>query len=242
MATMGSSKMAFLGDRLQVVWLAIIVALLAVGVALSFRPESIGSVRFVAIYGGITAVLAIAGMVRAYRDGELREWLRPAFGDFTSAFFATALLFGASYAFAKYVILPGDVRTGWLSRIYLQMGDPAILRSKVFVVGGVILVISAAEEILWRGFVTTLLAEIAGSRRAWIYAALLYAIAHVPTLWLLADPRAGLNPLVVLAALGCGLVWGALARRNGRLVPGIISHALFDWCVIVMFRFWGPSA
>jgi len=128
---MGSPKMAFLGDRYQVVWLAGITALVGTAVAFAFRPDSAGSIRFVA--------------------------------------------------------------------------------------------------------------EIGGSRRAWIYAAFLYALAHVPTLWLLSDTRAGLNPLVVLGALGCGLVWGGLARHKGRLVPGALSHILFDWCVIMMFRFWGPS-
>jgi len=238
---MGSPKMAFLGDRYQVVWLAGITALVGTAVAFAFRPDSAGSIRFVAIYGGISVALAVVGAVRAFRDGELSDWIRPAFGDFTSAFFATALLFGASYAFAKYVVLPGDVRTGWLSRLYLQMGDPIVLRSRVVVVAAIIIVVAVAEEILWRGLVTTLLAEIGGSRRAWIYAAFLYALAHVPTLWLLSDTRAGLNPLVVLGALGCGLVWGGLARHKGRLVPGALSHILFDWCVIMMFRFWGPS-
>ena len=47
-------------------------------------------------------------------------------------------------------------------------------------------------------------------------------------------------PLVVVATLGAGLVWGAMARSFGRLVPSILSHALFDWTVIVLFRFWGP--
>jgi len=36
-------------------------------------------------------------------------------------------------------------------------------------------------------------------------------------------------------------VWGAMAKRFGRLVPSIISHAMFDWAVVVMFRLWGGS-
>jgi membrane protease YdiL (CAAX protease family) len=69
----------------------------------------------------------------------------------------------------------------------------------------------------------------------------LYAIAHVPTLWALKDINAGPNPVLVMAALGCGLVWGYMARRFERLVPGMISHVLFDWTVMMMFRLWGPS-
>ena len=233
--------MAVLGERYQVAWLAAITILVGAAAAFAFRPSNAGSAKLVFIYGGVTVALAVAGMIRAWRDGELLEWIKPAFGDFTSAFFATVVLFAGSYAFAKYVVLAGDTRTGWLSHLYLQLGDPAVLRSKVTFVAIAICVVAVAEEILWRGLVTTLFAEIAGSRRAWIYAAVLYSLAHVPTMWMLADAQAGLNPLLVLGALACGIVWGVLARRNGRLVPGMISHVLFDWAVVMMFRFWGPS-
>jgi uncharacterized protein len=234
--------MGFFGERYQVAWLAAITILVGVAAGFAFRVGNAGSAKLVFIYGGVTTALAIVGCVRAYQDGELGEWLKPAFGDFTSAFFATALLFAGAYAFSKYVILPGDVRTGWLARLYLQLGDTADLRKHAAFVGAAICVVAAAEEILWRGFVTTLFAEIAGSRRAWIYAAILYSLAHVPTMWLLADARAGLNPVLVFGALGCGIVWGAVVRyKDGRLLPAMISHALFDWAVVMMFRFWGPS-
>ena len=104
-----------------------------------------------------------------------------------------------------------------------------------------IVVLAVAEEIVWRGLVTSLLAELVGTQRAWVYAAVLYALAQVPTLWALADPVAGLNPVLPVAALASGLVWGFMARRFGRLLPGIFSHVLFDWTVLMMFRLWGPS-
>ena len=104
-----------------------------------------------------------------------------------------------------------------------------------------IIVIAIAEEVLWRGLVVSLLEEMIGSRRAWVWAAVLYSVAHAPTIWALRDPVAGPNPVIVLAALGCGLVWGGMARSFERLLPGIFSHVLFDWTVIMMFRLWGPS-
>jgi membrane protease YdiL (CAAX protease family) len=102
-------------------------------------------------------------------------------------------------------------------------------------------VAATAEEIVWRGLVTRQIAEVAGSRSAWLWAAALYALAQAPTLYRLRDPVAGINPILVLAALGLGLVWGGMSRVFGRLVPGILSHAAFDWCVIMMFRLWGPG-
>ena len=52
-------------------------------------------------------------------------------------------------------------------------------------------------------------------------------------------PDAGLNPVLPLAALGGGLVWGAMARAFGRLAPSVLAHALFDWAVVMMFPLWG---
>ena len=80
-----------------------------------------------------------------------------------------------------------------------------------------------------------------GSRRAWIYGAFLYALAHLPTAFALRDANLGPNPVLPLAALACGLVWAFAVRKTGRLVPTILAHALFDWCVIVGYRLAGPS-
>jgi membrane protease YdiL (CAAX protease family) len=74
-----------------------------------------------------------------------------------------------------------------------------------------------------------------------VWAAVLYASAHAPTLWALRDPKAGLNPLLVAAALAAGLVWGAMTRYFERLPPAIVAHALFDWALVMMFRLWGQS-
>jgi membrane protease YdiL (CAAX protease family) len=215
-----------------------IVLLVAVAAHQGFQPSRAGTPAFFLWIGVPNVALAIVGCVRAYRDGVLGDWLRPRAGDFTRGFLGAALLFAGSFAFSKTLKIPHIL---WLARIYDQIGDPAKLRSHVALVVLAIIVIGTAEEIVWRGFVVSLLEEQVGSRRAWMFAAGLYAIAHLPTVWALSDPNAGPNPLVVLAALGAGLVWGFMARRFGRLVPGIVSHALFDWTVMMMFRLWGPS-
>jgi membrane protease YdiL (CAAX protease family) len=105
-------------------------------------------------------------------------------------------------------------------------------------VAAAVIVAALAEEIVWRGTVTQLVAERVGSRLAWIWAAGLYALALLPTAWAL---RAGygLNPVLVLAAGGAGLVWGGMARAFGGLAPSILAHALFDWAVLMMFPLWG---
>ena len=233
--------MSILGDRYQLAWLAVVTSAVATAAGFACKSAYAGSAGLVAIYGGVTCALAIAGSVRAWRDGELGEWLRPRSGDFTRGFLAGGFLFGCAYLFTRFVIPADSPRVGWLARTYLQIGDPAAMRDKVAYVSVFICIIAIAEEIVWRGLVTTLFAEIVGSRRAWIFAAVLYSLAHVPTMWMLADTKAGLNPIVVFAALGCGLVWGALTRFSGRLAPAIVSHALFDWFIVMTFRLWGPS-
>jgi len=112
------------------------------------------------------------------------------------------------------------------------------LQQRVVGISVAIVVVAILEEIAWRGLVYALVEERFGTRRAWPITAALYAAAHLPTLVLLADPYAGPNPLIVLAALGCGLVWGLIVARTGRLPVAIFSHALFTWCVAVQFPLW----
>ena len=221
-----------------VAYLVGIVVVIAVASHQAFQPERAGTPSFFLWIGVPTLALAIVGCLRARREGVLRDWFRPRTGDFSRGFLGAVILFGGSFAVSKALKLPHVM---WIARLYEQIGDAAELRQHVTAVIVTIIVIAAAEEVVWRGLVTSLLEEKIGSRRAWVWSAVLYAVAHVPTIWALADPNAGPNPLVPMAALAAGLVWGFMARRFQRLFPGIVSHALFDWTVMMMFRLWGPS-
>jgi uncharacterized protein len=222
----------------QVGYLVGIVVTIAVASHFAFQPSRAGTPAFFLWMAVPTIALAIAGCLRAKQDGVLRDWFRVKAGDFTIAFLASALLFAGSFAVSKSLKLPQIL---WLARLYDQVGDAAALRKQVAWVVTAIVLTAIAEEIVWRGLVVSLLEEKLGSRRAWVWSAVLYTVAHVPTIWALKDINAGLNPIVVAAALFCGLVWGFMARRFERLVPGMISHVLFDWTVLMMFRLWGPS-
>ncbi|GAC1556692.1 MAG: hypothetical protein NVS3B10_17030 [Polyangiales bacterium] len=238
----------------NVALLVAIVVAIGTGSHFAFQLARAGQPSFLLWLGLPTVVIAILGAVRAHSHGDLHRrstvderggggagWLNVRSGDFTRGFAATALLFGAAYAFTKVVAPVGSDRESWLARLYLQLGDPTTLRKNVAFIVVAIIVMAAAEELVWRGLVTSLLEERVGSRRAWVWAAVLYALAHLPTMWALRDPIAGLNPILPAAALFAGLVWGFMARRFERLLPGIFSHVLFDWVVLMMFRLWGPS-
>jgi uncharacterized protein len=205
---------------------------------LAFSPERSGSVAFWSLAIGPTVALAAAAVAWAHREGFLVEWLSPRWGDFTRGVLGAVGLFAAAWGVTRVVAPVGSPREIWLVSLYGQLGDPHVLQAHAPLVAATVALAALAEEIVWRGTVTQLLAERVGSRFAWVWAAALYALALLPTAWAL---RAGdgLNPLLVIAAAGGGLVWGAMARVFGGLAPSILAHALFDWAVLMMFPLWG---
>src|SRR5262249_21135026 len=144
-----------------------------------------GSLRFWLYLGAPTAVLAIAGLVRAAVDGELGTWLLPRWGDATRGVLTAFAMLAVAWTFSRLLI--GTPREAWLARVYLALGDPTKLREHGSLVAGGVVLFALGEEIVWRGLVTTVVAEKLGSRTAWLYAAVLYGAAHVPAMWTLRD-------------------------------------------------------
>ncbi len=210
----------------------------------AFLPESSGTIAFWVLSAGPTLVLGALAARWASREDLLREWLVPRWGDFTRGVVGAALFFGVAWAFVRFVAPVGSPREIWLVSLYGEIGDPRALHAHGPAIAATIAAAALAEEVLWRGAVTQLLAERVGSRTAWLWAAGLYALAYVPTAWSLqaaAGQGGGLNPIVPIAALGGGLLWGGMARAFGRLAPGVLAHALFDWTVVMMVPFWGAG-
>ncbi len=213
-------------------WLIALAVAAAAGTAVSLAcaPARAGRPEILALIGGTYAVLLVGTCLWLARRGELRRQLTPSRGDITIG----ALLAAGTYMIATLgnamLTARGSPREPWILRLYLQVGDPAV--TAVWQVGLAVMVIAAAEEIVWRGWVQGALSAAYGERRGWLLASLLYGLAHLPTALLLADPSAGLNPLLPLAAFGGGLVWGLLAWRFGRLAPSVFAHLLLSWAVI----------
>ncbi len=224
--------------------LAVPVAVIVVGLSayFAFLPEMSGTWMFWALAGGPTVILAVLALVWAREEGLLREWLMPKSGDFTGGVLGAVVLFGIAWAFVRLAAPVGSTREVWLVSLYGEIGDPRALQAHAPAVAAAICVAAFAEEVVWRGAVTRLLAERVGSRWAWVWAAVLYALSYVPAAWSLRagmGSDGGLNPILPIAALGAGLLWGAMARGFGRLAPGFLAHALFDWAAIMMFPLWG---
>ncbi len=183
-------------------------------------------------------VLTAVALHKMWDDGTLVDLLTPRWGDLSIGALSMMVLLLASWVARKALAPVGTPRYAWLFHVYLQLGNPEHLqRSTGYTL--LILVVCVAEEIVWRGMVLGDLTQRFGRRAALPLSALAYGFSVVPTLWLLRDPVAGLNPLLVTAAVGCGLVWSFLASLGGRLAPVMISHMAFTYFTIVQFRLPG---
>jgi membrane protease YdiL (CAAX protease family) len=209
-----------------------------VGMAYSFSEGAAGLPRF---WLGVTlpyVPLVALALHQMWIEGTLVEKLTPRWGDLSIGAVSMMALLFASWAARRVLSPAGSPRQAWLFHIYLQLGNPEHLqRSTAYTL--LILAVCVAEEIVWRGMVLGDLTERFGRRAALPLSALAYGAAALPTLWLLRDPSAGLNPLLVTAAVGCGLVWSFLSAQFGRLAPVVISHMAFTYFTIVQFRLPG---
>lgn len=209
----------------------------ALAVAFAFSDERAGTPfmlgSLVLVYGALAAFT-----VRRLRArGELDEQLRPRSGDLTVGAIVAAVLYGVATGVHLLVTSPPSPRAAWIMQVYATLGDPAA--DGRHLVGGVVFVVAALEELVWRGLVQRVLLSPFGWLRAWLLQAALFGVAHLPTMFLLGDPRVGPNPLLVAAGVAYSLVWGRLAMRMDRLPPAMFAHALFTWGVFE-FPIWRP--
>jgi len=105
------------------------------------------------------------------------------------------------------------------------IADPFELAGYAFwvVVLAVCVMPAVWEEIAFRGLVQGRLSQAVGEREALVMTAVLFAIIH----------RSAISAPYLLAL---GLVLGALRRRSGSLVPGMVLHFLHNLGVVVFER------
>jgi uncharacterized protein len=219
-----------------------ILCLLLVGGANFAAFSAASAARPAVLYWllGAYVPLGILAFWRMDRDGTMLDLFRWRSGDIALGG-AVAIGLAASMYFGRQMVAPrGSVNEAWLMRLYLHLGEMPAERTKLVLLSLGIIAVAALEEIVWRGLVQQVLEEWLGARGGWLSATALYALAHVPTIWLLAMPSAGENPLLPLAAAYCGIVWGFLTARLQRLPPALVSHVLFTWGLAAQFPLWTP--
>ncbi|MBU2498672.1 MAG: CPBP family intramembrane metalloprotease [Proteobacteria bacterium] len=112
-------------------------------------------------------------------------------------------------------------RSGNISAVYANLGALS-----PFLVGLLLFFpIGFGEEIFWRGFIQRRFTREWSGGAAFVLTTLLYTGVHLPT-W---------NPVLILAALTCGLFWGGLYWATGTLVPVLISHMIWDPLIFVIW-------
>lgn len=89
--------------------------------------------------------------------------------------------------------------------------------------------VGPSEEIFWRGFVQRRLSEPLGPLGALFTTTAIYALVHIWTL----------NLMLILAAFVAGVVWGWLYQRERSLISVMLSHALWDVLIFVIFPLAG---
>jgi membrane protease YdiL (CAAX protease family) len=177
----------------------------------------------------VLAVLAAARLL--FRDAATRRLLRPDARLLAVGAAGGALM--AAFTFALYRPLSGAVpglapATRELYGMLTGVGyGPATI-------GALVLVVSACEEIVWRGRTLEAPAAHPGGRAAGRAAviALLYGAAHLPS---------G-SILLALVAAPCGLAWGLLRVAGGSLWPAIVTHAIWDLAILVVWPLARPGA
>ena len=89
------------------------------------------------------------------------------------------------------------------------------------------LLIGPGEELFWRGFLQRRFQAHFGGLAGWLLATAIYAVVHAGS---------G-NPMLVLAAVVCGLFWGFLFLRTRSVWLVAVSHTVWDLAVFVVFPF-----
>lgn len=122
----------------------------------------------------------------------------------------------------------GDLLTSWLKFQNREVTSIYGTKSQAstWIIGTLLLfVIGPGEEVFWRGFVQNRMSAQWGSSKGYLFASVLYGAVHIPSM----------NLMLISAAVVCGCYWGILYKVTGSVIPGIISHAVWDLSIFVLF-------
>mgnify|MGYP001389438172 CR=1 FL=1 len=113
-----------------------------------------------------------------------------------------------------------DVLLRQVDRLYTTIAPKKIWHHIVL-----ILIIIPGEEFFWRGFIQKRLMHHTNMWTGILLSTLLYASVQI---------YSG-TPVLILAAITCGLIWGYLYARKKSLPLVIISHLVFDLLLLIIF-------
>ncbi len=166
----------------------------------------------------------------------LVAWLDPAWRRLWPADLGRGMLWKSALGLVSAAVLYGvfwlgdalarawfDFAAAGIDAVYALEGDAS--RWRIGLLIG--LLIGPAEEWFWRAFVQRRLAVRHGPWRGLLLATAVYTAIHLGSL----------NPMLLLAAVVCGLYWGWLWLRFGSLLVNAVSHLVWDLAVFLWFPF-----
>lgn len=201
------------------------VACVAALIAVATLPSLGGSASPWYLLLGGYAALSVWAVTSLRKNGILLDLAKPKSGDVTLGIVSGLVLAGSAFFVLRFLAPTTSSHGAWLFALYAQFGD---VQGEGLRTAGLLAVV-VFEELVWRGFVQTQCVEAFGPRRGVLVAAVSYALAHVPSLFTLQTPPLGPNPLLVVGALGCGVVWSLIVLLTGRLAPAIVCHAVVSY-------------
>ncbi len=163
--------------------------------------------------------LGLAGTVQAlkrYREVFRFEWVHLPAGVFSAVVLYGVFWVGHDIARRILHFEPAQVADIYSTRAEAQPWLIGVL---------LLLLIGPGEELFWRGYVQQTMMQRWKPWAAWLIAAAVYAAVHV---W-------AFNFMLFMAALICGLFWGSMYLKYRSVWPGIISHALWDVAIFVVW-------
>lgn len=146
--------------------------------------------------------------------------------DLSAAAIGAGVVVGVVMAIATWVLYPLSaelvpVVSTEVPKLYALLRQPP---GPVWALPVLVLVVST-EEWVWRGLAIDNFSRAMGPGHAAVLSATIYVLPQV----------AFRSPLLVVVALLCGLVWGALRVWSKGLVAPLIAHLLWDLLVFVLF-------
>ncbi len=204
-------------------WFVIVLALLLYTPL--FLLNTIGPLDF---WSWMAATVGVLLVTIAALD---RQWPRWCLGNIRSRFFVMGGLGIASAVVLYFIFFAGD----YFSRLLLPFASNNIQNVYALKSGTselrigllIALLIGPGEELIWRAYIQEKLSKQMSTVKAALLATFFYTVIHLGS---------G-NMMLVLAALVCGLFWGALYMRLRSVWLNVASHIVWDLAVFMFFPF-----
>jgi len=184
-----------------------------------FSPWTKDLFNFWAAMALSAGVLSVSGLIAG--RGHLREIYRFKPVYILIGVISAAVLYGIFFA-GNYIVREIlDFAPRQIAGIYATREQGSALTVGLLL----LLWVGPAEEIFWRGYVQDRLSRRFSPLWGYLLATAVYTFVHI---W------SG-NFMLLAASAVCGLFWGLIYLRFRSVWPGLISHALWDAAIFVVW-------